>query len=428
MPIRLLAVGDIHLGRLPTRVPDALRERLGEDALTPGAAWRGAVEQALDLEVDAVLLAGDVVEQNDDFYEAYPSLRAGVETLAGAGIAVLGVAGNHDDEVLPRLADTLEAFRLVGRGGAWEQVEVRGADGTRIDILGWSFPEARVRTSPLESLPSVAGDRAVVGLLHCDRDQSSSPYAPVRAGDLEAAPVDAWLLGHVHQPDALAAPRPVGYLGSLSALDPGETGARGPWLVEVAHRGAVDARQLPIAPLRFERLEVSLEALEAADAVHERIVQAIAALDDAIALAGASPRAVGCRVVLTGRSALRGQVERALASSDPTGTVLEERAGIAYFVESWRNAALPAIDLEEAARGVDPVAMLARRVLVLRRGPGDPAWQETVEPARERLAAAAEGGDFSRLEPLVIGATEAAARLERAALRALDALLAQQGR
>ncbi len=250
----------------------------------------------------------------------------------------------------------------------------------------------------------------------------------MRTRDLETAPVDAWLLGHVHQPDALAAPRPVGYLGSLSALDPGETGPRGPWLVEIAHRGAVEARHLATAPLRFERLEISLDGLDVADGVHERIVQSIAVLDERIALAGASPRAVGCRVVLTGRSALRGAVERVLAAADPTGTVLEERAGIAYFVESWRNAALPALDLEEAARGVDPVAMLARRILALRRGAGDPAWQETVEPVRERLDAIASRGEFSRLEGPGIDATEAASRLERAALRALDALLTQQDR
>jgi hypothetical protein len=46
--------------------------------------------------VDAVLLAGDVVEQEDDFHEAYPDLRRGVERLTGAGIRVLGAGGAWD--------------------------------------------------------------------------------------------------------------------------------------------------------------------------------------------------------------------------------------------------------------------------------------------------------------------------------------------
>ena len=85
MSINLLAIGDIHLGRRPTRVPEDVLESVGLRELTPAAAWRRAVEKALSLEVDAVLLAGDVVEQNDDFYEAYGDLAEGVERLTGAG-------------------------------------------------------------------------------------------------------------------------------------------------------------------------------------------------------------------------------------------------------------------------------------------------------------------------------------------------------
>ena len=71
-----------------------------------------------------MLLAGDVVEQEDDFYEAYGDLRRGVDRLAAAGVPVLGVSGNHDVQVLPRLADAVPGFRLLGRGGAWEARDV----------------------------------------------------------------------------------------------------------------------------------------------------------------------------------------------------------------------------------------------------------------------------------------------------------------
>src|SRR5690606_28513558 len=138
-------------------------------------------------------------------------LREGVERLTAAGIAVLGVAGNHDVKVLPRLADSVPGFRLLGRGGQWERTLVRGRGG-EADILGWSFPERVVHDNPLAAgLPPREG-RLTLGLLHCDRDQSGSRYAPVSSRDLDEAPVDAWLLGHIHKPDAMGGPRPQGYL------------------------------------------------------------------------------------------------------------------------------------------------------------------------------------------------------------------------
>jgi DNA repair exonuclease SbcCD nuclease subunit len=426
MSVRLLAVGDIHLGRRPSRIPASVAERVGSDALTPAAAWRIAVEQACLLEVDAVLLAGDVVEQNDDFYEAYPALRAGVETLDRAGVPVIGVAGNHDDHVLPRLADSLPRFRLLGRGGRWERAEVCAAGGEVVTVLGWSFPGPRVTESPLDSLPPLAGEHPVVGLLHCDRDQPGSAYAPVRGSALDAAATDAWLLGHIHRPDPLAAPRPVGYLGSLTALDPGEMGPRGPWLVEVEHKGAIAATHLALAPLRWEQLEVSLDALEGPHAVHERIVQAIGDLDDRIVRAGAAPLAVGCRLVLTGRSRWRGEVERILVEANPATAPPDVRGGIAYFIDGWRNAAQPELDLDAAAAGSDPVAMLARRILVLRRGLEDADCRAMVEPVRARLADIVRAQEFARLERPAPDAARTVALLEQAALRALDALLAQR--
>jgi len=66
------------------------------------------------------MLAGDLVDQNRDFFVAYGQLKKDIGHLAGAGTRVLAVAGNHDIEVLPRLADEIEALELIGAGGKWQ--------------------------------------------------------------------------------------------------------------------------------------------------------------------------------------------------------------------------------------------------------------------------------------------------------------------
>ena len=430
--MKLLCVGDVHLGRQPARLPARLLDTLKASELGPAAAWRRAVDFALRDEVDAVLLAGDVVEQEDDFYEAFGDLRRGVDRLAAAGIPVLAVSGNHDVQVLPRLADALAGaapgFRLLGRDGVWEAARVAGRDGRSVQVLGWSFPEPRVSTSPLAAhdLPALdPGAGPVIGLLHCDRDAAGSPYAPVRSAELADARADAWLLGHIHKPDRLAPPRPIGYLGSLTGLDPGEAGARGPWRLECAGP-ELALEHLPLAPLRWEEVEVPLDGIESAEDAHALAVSALDALHEEVAAERFLPRAVGCRLRFTGRTAHRRAVERSLAEADPL-RLLHARGDVLYFVHDWRMEAGPALDLDELARGADPPALLARKVLLLRGPAEDPDRQALLAGARRRLAALAGRPNFAaqRLAPPTEG--EAAELLERAALGALSELLDQRG-
>ena len=422
--MKLLCIADIHLGRQPSRVPDAVVERHGIRALGPAGAWTRAIDYAVREGVDAVLLAGDVVEQEDDFHEAYPDLLHGVERLAVAGIRVLAVTGNHDVKVLPRLAEAVSGFELLGAGGHWQAEALKGSDGTQVRILGWSFPDKTVQTSPLASGLPERDAMPTIGLLHCDRDQMQSRYAPVRSAELQAAPVDAWLLGHIHRPDDLTGAHPSGYLGSLTGVDPGEPGAHGAWLLEVAGDGRICMEQVPLAPLRWTERDVAIDDLETAADVHRLITKAIEASHADLAAAPHRPEAVGVRLRFTGRTDLRAEIGRNLDSDDPRAAV-HERDGTLYFVHDWRLDIFPAIDLEATAEGTDPVALLARRLLVLRGGDAN-ARQALIAEARERMLAVPRQRPYNTLGAEPPDDERIAATLEAAALRALDDLLAQQ--
>ncbi len=138
MGIRILCIGDMHLGRRPGRLPEAIKER--GQALGPAAALARAVDLAIEQDVSAVLFAGDLVEHEDDFFEAYGLLRRELERLTAADIHILAVAGNHDTKVLPELADKLPEMCLLGRGGEWQSVCLSNKQGEQLRVLGWSFP------------------------------------------------------------------------------------------------------------------------------------------------------------------------------------------------------------------------------------------------------------------------------------------------
>lgn len=459
MPIRILCAGDIHIGRRPTRLPDSAEERRHSAA----SIWTAIVDLAISERVDAVVLTGDVVDQENKYLEAYGPLEAGVRRLVGAGVDVLAVAGNHDFDVLPRLVRTVggERFHLLGSGGRWERFSLVRGGSAILQVDGWSFPRESVRASPLAAYDLPHGASVpTLGLLHADLDQVGSRYAPVQLAELVARPVAGWLLGHVHEPRIVqrAGSPLVLYPGSPQPLDPGETGAHGAWILEVGE-GPIRASFRPIATVRYERIPVALGrvgpagtgaggtgAPEDLEGLAERVASTLR--DRAEAVAAEDAAEDGRLEWLAARLRLEGRT-RLAASAGPH---IEARAGdlrvragsLTAFVEKVESATLPEVSLDGLSRGRDAAATLARVLIDLERG-GDPGappgacgvgtvGEDTVEivgdlvrEAERRLASVVRAPWYQRLAAHGRGPTAPAREiLLRQGSLLLDALLAQK--
>jgi predicted phosphodiesterase len=364
-PLRILCTGDVHLGRRPSRVP------LGEDALGAQHVWRAFVEAALQRDVDAVVLTGDVVDAENKMYEALGPLERGVQRLLSEAIPVIAVAGNHDFDAFPRLVGSIEddRFHLLGPDGTWDAVTITGAGGQPVRFVGWSFPEATVPRSPLDGATLSASPEPTLGVLHCDAGRSTGRYAPVERGALARAPVDAWLLGHIHKPTAHRENGQLQlYPGSLQPLDPGETGAHGAWLVTVSGAKKVQAQRLPLSTVRYARLPVDITDAEAPGDIEEAVMEAIR--QTAADLTEEHPRLqhIAYRLVFDGRTNLHDaarqharKIERDLDL--PIGTT-----GCTASVEGHVLQTKPSYDLEAVARGDGPASVLARLLHDLETG------------------------------------------------------------
>jgi hypothetical protein len=425
----------MHLGRRPSRLPAELTATYGIDpaGLDPRAAWRQVVERAIEHGVDAVLLAGDVVESSNGFMEAYGALQEGVARLASHSIDVIAVAGNHDVHVLPRLADELESFHLLGRRGTWQSHVVRRAGEPLVRVLGWSFPHARFESSPLDTMPGelrrgryddgAPNDLRTVGLLHCDLDASDSRYAPVATAALAQldSNLSAWFLGHIHAPSIGRGGRPSGYLGSLVSLKPTDLGARGPWLAR-ALPGQWELEQLVLSPVRWESPQVSIEGCEDVEGVLAAIGRAAVDLAGVLAPSLDGTRVVGLRPRLTGRTSLvAGELLRALHQARDYRRKIDR---VLYFVDKAHDETSPALDLEALAGGNDPAALVARSLRDLQAN-GEPCARLVAE-ARARLEQVAGHRNFSHLDGDELSDVEVRTLLQRTASRALGELLAQK--
>jgi exonuclease SbcD len=425
--MKILCAGDIHIGRRPSRLP----KEVDGGGLSCAHAWSVIVERAVEEEVEMVALSGDLVDQSNRYYEAIGPLEAGIRKLVARGIRTVAVAGNHDHDVLPWLADAFprEEFALLGRGARWERLTLERDGRPALHVDGWSFADRIHREDPLHGYElAEPADVPVLGLLHCDLDQARSSHAPVQLGALRRRRVGFWLLGHVHAPRHIHenGAGHVLYPGSPQAMDPGEPGPHGAWLVEIDGGGRFSARHLPLSAVRYESVEVDVSGAtdepdigrRATDAVRRKLVECVES--------GCGPlRFLSLRLRLTGRTAMHRRL-RAIAAEMADLEI--EHGGVRAIVERASCDTRPALDLETLARGSDAPGELARLLLALDAGPLAPAHERLVRQAARAAADARGALVYAPLpsEEVELSADETRRILAEQAVSLLDELLAQK--
>lgn len=424
-PLQILCTGDLHLGRYPSRVPTRHRE------LSIEQVWEDVVTYAIQQTVDVVALTGDVVDNENATYESFGPLQRGLEQLDDAEIATVAVAGNHDYDALPRIDNMVKAsrFSLLGRGGQWEETLVETEGTTPVQFVGWSFRDAHDPNSPIDGFRNDLVDNEVptVGLLHAEIGSEDSVYAPVSTQELRRQPVAAWLLGHIHQPQRWeeTAP-PILYPGSPQPLDPSDTGARGPRLVEVNADGKVTTTALSRATVRYESVEVDVGGEDDIESVEEAVTDALRdCLREALESQPELLHMV-CRLRLTGRTSAHRQVgDLASRLTDRFELPVGEASASVDKTEVFTR---PDLNLERIAEGSDPPAVLATLLRAVEEGEETDLVKEAWDAIEEALKPVLRSPAYRQLRELEddpVGQKEMKEVIREQGLLLLDELLDQ---
>jgi len=264
--------------------------------------------------VDAVLLAGDVVDRRNKRFESFGPLSNGVSRLAQAGIKTIAVSGNHDYDVLPQLVDLIadDHFFLLGRNGTWES-EVFTFGDEKLQIDGWSFPSHRVSANPLDSYSPVTQDVDLhLGMVHGDLDVTDSKYAPLTLDSLVTSAPAGWLLGHIHKPELKNPENPwVLYPGSPQAMDPGESDVHGAWLLDT--KSSQVPEMVPLSSVAYHPVRIDVSACEDDESIEGFVIQEIRDRSSRlIDLSGGRLDVLSLRLILEGDCSNPHQVEKDL--------------------------------------------------------------------------------------------------------------------
>ncbi|WP_320127508.1 DNA repair exonuclease [uncultured Sphaerochaeta sp.] len=358
--MRIIACSDIHIGRIP-----AVQ---GRQNLNGHVGWDAIVEKAIALEVDALVLSGDIVEKDNAWFEAYGPLVKGLENLKKAGIEVFAVAGNHDANIFPRLAKEEKQVHLLGLKGTWDHIDYNG-----VRFIGWSFPQSVYAANPLDSFdPSLSAFAGpCLGLLHCDVDGPlAGKYASVPSNQFEGTNLPLWVLGHIHA-KKLINNKAAFYCGSPFALDSSETEEHGIWLLEtVGEKSWKDPQFIQLSPWLFCNCEVSLEGITSLEELPEYITKAMREKASS-KLASLFNGDLYCKLAFTGTVPLGFELQNSLTPENLQELVIPLEEGCsAYALDSFDDATTFQVDLKSLAQGVGPIALLAKQLLAMDTLPG----------------------------------------------------------
>jgi len=273
--MKLLHCADLHLDS-PMR---GLARYDGAPLDVLRGATRRAFERAVDLAVDeqvgAVVVAGDLYDGDRDDFQTAVFLQRQLHRLRDAGIRVVLVYGNHDaeNEITRKLSVPDNTHILASA-----TPETVVFDDLGIAFHGQSYGNRIVDEDLSARYPGPLPGLLNVGVLHTSLDgrPRHARYAPCTVEGLVRRGYQYWALGHVHQREEIKRNGvTIVFPGNVCGRDVGERGPKGATLVEYDGDHLTAVRHHVLAPVRWYHLTVDVHdaatVAELSDAVMTRL-------------------------------------------------------------------------------------------------------------------------------------------------------------
>lgn len=374
MALTILTTADIHIGKTSSGA-----EQIGEKKSTRNT-WFSLIDYAISNDINAVAIAGDIVEHSNRYFEAASALEAGLTKLDKAGISVFLVSGNHDYDVLPALMERhkFENVHFLGQGGKWEFKTVEIA-GKRIQFTGWSFPNMYIKKDPLLDFPESEIDQNVIsiGLIHGDYENKESSYAPLHLNTMTGKGVNVWLMGHIHKPDTFRESDPtIYYPGSPQALSAKEKGEHGAVLLTVSEQAIIEKEFIAFSSVRYEEIQIDISEYNVQDEIRAKIFEACEAFVEDEIEQNEYLGLLSFDVILTGTHIDISQLDEWIENWD-IPEFNRNIAGLHVSVRKVDHQCRAKVgDLESLSKEPTPAGILAKTILDIEAGKSSPFLEE----------------------------------------------------
>ncbi|MEX1377994.1 MAG: DNA repair exonuclease [Eubacteriales bacterium] len=228
---KFVHIADSHLDS-PIVSNEKYREVIMEEAQR---AFKAAITLCIDEKCNALLICGDLFDDDHLSFKTELMLRDSFEKLKKNGIEVFYSLGNHDPK-----SSKLRKFKLgenvhVFDSEEPETIEANDADGNVLGtVTGVGYPTKHVDYNLSNNFRNIGKDNTVpsVAMLHTSLDIGGEKvYAPCTYEDLAVLDYDYWALGHIHKTTVYGQEKPAIFPGCTCGRHFAETGSKGGYLV-----------------------------------------------------------------------------------------------------------------------------------------------------------------------------------------------------
>ncbi|HLQ98574.1 MAG TPA: DNA repair exonuclease [Candidatus Dormibacteraeota bacterium] len=251
--ISFIHVADLHLDspfQGLSHIPEHIFREVRESTFV---ALDRLVRNAIHLQVDFVLIVGDLFDNERQSLKAQIRLRKAFEELEKHHINVYLSYGNHDhingnihsvtypDNVYIFPSEQVSTFTYQKNGIPM------------VELHGFSYENRAVLTNKTAEYQANQQNALFhIALLHGSLQSNTEhdTYAPFQLSELVHSDFDYWALGHIHQRSILKEDPPIVYSGNTQGRHRKETGEKGCYHV-VLSEANTDLTFIPLQALQF---------------------------------------------------------------------------------------------------------------------------------------------------------------------------------
>lgn len=214
---------------------------------------------AIEHKVDFVLMVGDIFDQAEQSMQAHMALRQAFTKLQAHDIPVYMSFANHDflqgqsfphhypENVYWFDSEQVQALPFYKEGELLAQ------------IYGFSYEQRAIYIDKSKEYKKTSDSCLHIATLHGSKGKTEhAAYAPFQLQGLREMGFDYWALGHIHKREILSTNPVIAYPGNMQGRSIKETGEKGCYLVTLSEHDT-DLHFLPLAPIIFEKRQISLK-------------------------------------------------------------------------------------------------------------------------------------------------------------------------
>ncbi|MDY0406255.1 DNA repair exonuclease [Virgibacillus sp. 179-BFC.A HS] len=258
--LSFLHAADLHLDspfKGLANVPENIFKDIRESTFL---ALDRLVSQAISLDVDFILLAGDLFDNERQSLQAQVRLRNAFEILQQHGIPVYLSYGNHDF-----MQGNIHPIAYPDNVSVFPDEQVRHFVYTKngkpmAAVYGFSYEQRAVHENKIQQYNVANQDIPYhIAMLHGSLQSNTAhdTYAPFQISDMTKKDFDYWALGHIHKREILHTNPPIVYPGNTQGRSAKETGMKGCYHV-MMEEGKTSLEFVPLANIVFQTMEIDI--------------------------------------------------------------------------------------------------------------------------------------------------------------------------